>query len=128
MTGLIGLIVFAALTALLWWALQNQLGLGAEAAHGHGEAPDHAAAATTDNLEKIEGIGPAIRKLLSEHGISSFAALANATLADLEKILQAGGSRFKVADAGSWPKQAALAAKGDWAGLKKLQDELTAGR
>lgn len=127
MTGFIGLIVFAALTALLWWALQRQLDLGAEAAHGH-EHTDAHAEPSTDNLEKIEGIGPAIRKLLADNGIATFAALAKANPADLQKILEAGGSRFNVADSGSWPKQAALAAKGDWAGLKKLQKELTAGR
>jgi hypothetical protein len=31
-------------------------------------------------------------------------------------------------DPESWPEQAALAAKGDWDALKKLQDELDGGK
>jgi hypothetical protein len=31
-------------------------------------------------------------------------------------------------DASTWPQQAKLAAKGDWDGLEKLQDELSGGR
>ncbi len=130
---MLGLITFAVLTVVLWWALQNQLDTGLQAAHDHGHS--HAAPAAkplaksaADDLTKIEGIGPAIRKLLAEHGIATFAALAASQPAAIEKILEAGGSRFNVADAGSWPQQAALAAKGDWAGLKKLQDKLTGGR
>lgn len=120
-----GLILFAALTVLLWWALQNQLDTGLQAAHDHGHS---AAPAAADDLTKIEGIGPAINKLLAQNGITTYAALANTNAAAIEKMLEAGGSRFNVADAGSWSQQAALAAKGDWDGLKKLQDKLIGGR
>ncbi len=132
---MLGLIVFAVLTVVLWWALQNQLDTGLQAAHDHGH--NHAAPAAkaaslaksaADDLTKIEGIGPAIRKLLAEHGIATFAALAASKPAAIEKILAAGGKRFNVADASTWPQQATLAAKGDWAALKKLQDKLTGGR
>jgi predicted flap endonuclease-1-like 5' DNA nuclease len=80
-----------------------------------------------DDIEAIEGIGPKIAELLRNNGITTFAQLADAPLDHISKILDAGGSRFKLANPGTWAEQAKLAAKGDWAGFKKLQDELTAG-
>ena len=79
-----------------------------------------------DDLVKIEGIGPKVAKTLSAAGISTFEALANATVEDIQKILSDAG--LKMMDATSWPAQAKLAAAGDWDGLKKMQDELSGGR
>ena len=41
---------------------------------------------------------------------------------------QKGGPDFRVANPGTWPEQAGYCVRNDWAGLKKLQDRLTAGR
>lgn len=79
-----------------------------------------------DNLVKIEGIGPKVSKTLSEAGISTFEALANTSVEDIQKILSDAG--LKMMDATSWPAQAQLAAAGDWDGLKNMQDELSGGR
>jgi large subunit ribosomal protein L21 len=79
-----------------------------------------------DDLVKIEGIGPKVAKTLSAAGISTFEALANAKVEDIQKILTDAG--LKMMDATSWPAQAKLAAEGDWDGLKKMQDELSGGR
>jgi len=79
-----------------------------------------------DDLVKIEGIGPKVAKTLSAAGISTFEALANAKVEDIQKILSDAG--LKMMDATSWPAQAKLAAEGDWDGLKKMQDELSGGR
>lgn len=82
--------------------------------------------AGADDLTKIEGIGPKVSKTLSAAGISTFEALANAKVEDIQNILSEAG--LKMMDATSWPAQAKLAAAGDWDGLKKMQDELSGGR
>jgi large subunit ribosomal protein L21 len=79
-----------------------------------------------DDLVQIEGIGPKVSKTLSEAGISTFEALANTSVEDIQKILSDAG--LKMMDATSWPAQAKLAAAGDWDGLKNMQDELSGGR
>ncbi len=85
-------------------------------------------APAADRLVKIEGIGPKIEALLKEAGIASFADLAKAKVADLKAILGNAGNRYKMHDPTTWPQQAALAAKGDWDKLAKLQDELKGGK
>jgi large subunit ribosomal protein L21 len=79
-----------------------------------------------DDLTKIEGIGPKVSKTLIAAGISTFEALSNATVEDIQKTLTDAGLRMM--DATTWPQQAKLAAQGDWDGLKKLQDDLSGGR
>jgi large subunit ribosomal protein L21 len=79
-----------------------------------------------DDLTTIEGIGPKVAKVLTEAGISTFEALSNAQVEDIEKILTDAGLRMM--DATTWPEQARLAANGDWDALKKLQDKLSGGR
>lgn len=80
----------------------------------------------SDDLTRIEGIGPKVSKTLIAAGISTFEALSNATVGDIQKILTDAGLRMM--DATTWPQQAKLAAQGDWDGLKKLQDDLSGGR
>ncbi len=83
---------------------------------------------TPDDLRKIEGIGPKIAQLLNDAGIYTFTQLAEAEIVLLQQVLIDAGPRFKLADPSSWPEQAALAANGDWEGLKALQDSLDKGR
>jgi len=81
-----------------------------------------------DDLKIIEGIGPKIAELLAADGIDGFAALANASIEQLQAILEKGGSRYKMHDPGTWAQQADLAAKGEWETLKELQDKLKGGK
>ena len=81
-----------------------------------------------DNLKKIEGIGPKIEKLLNAENIFTFDQLAKAKLTVLKNVLTEAGSRFKMHDPSTWAEQAKLAAKGEWAKLEKLQDELDGGK
>ena len=87
-----------------------------------------AAAAHKDKLRKIEGIGPKIEQLFHDNGIYTFRDLAESPVSVLKHVLKEGGARFRLANPGSWPRQAQLAADGDWEALKKLQDELDGGR
>ncbi len=83
--------------------------------------------AAQDDLEIIEGIGPAIAGLLRSAGIVTFRQLAETPIERLDEILTNARLR-RLADPGTWPEQAALAASGRWDELKQLQDTLKGGR
>ncbi len=86
------------------------------------------AAGKPDDLKKIEGVGPAIEKLLNAEGITTFAVMSATAPERIKEILVAAGSRFGFHDPTTWPHQAGLAADGKWDELKKLQDELDGGK
>lgn len=94
---------------------------------GGGARASAAVPAATDNLEVIEGIGPKIAAVLAAKGIASYAALAAASADDLNAILTEAGSRFTLADASTWPQQAALLRDGKMDEFRKLTDELVGG-
>lgn len=85
-----------------------------------------AAPSQPDDLTIIEGIGPKVARLLEGIGITTFQQLAEADLARLREALDGAG--YKYMEPAGWVEQAALAAKGDWDGLKKLQETLKGGR
>ena len=60
-------------------------------------------------------------------GVNSFADLAGKTPADIKAILENAGPRYQMHNPTTWPKQAGLAAKGQWDKLKALQDKLNGG-
>ena len=86
------------------------------------------AAAKKDDLKKIEGIGPKIAQILQGNGIATFEDLGKAKITSLRKFLAEAGPRYKMHEPRTWPKQAKLAAKGEWEKLAKLQDELKGGK
>ncbi|HRO73537.1 MAG TPA: 50S ribosomal protein L27, partial [Saprospiraceae bacterium] len=65
---------------------------------------------------------------LHNAGIQTWKALAATSTEKLQEILTAAGSRFSLADPGTWAQQADLAAQGKWNDLKALQDYLVAGK
>jgi len=80
-----------------------------------------------DDLTRIEGIGPKLQSILNDAGITTFESLADTSGVKLATIVEA--TDFKAPyDPSSWPEQAALAAKGDWAALAELQERLIGGR
>ena len=81
-----------------------------------------------DDLTNIEGIGPAIAKVLNKAGIINYAQLAKTSVSKIQKIMDSGGTRFRMHDPGSWPKQADLLAKGKLKEFKALTDRLKGGR
>ena len=80
-----------------------------------------------NDLTIVEGIGPKINELFHNAGIKTFTQLAAASVPQMRKILDDGGSRFRIANPSTWAQQAALAAANKWAELKKLQDDLSGG-
>lgn len=81
-----------------------------------------------DDLSKIEGIGKQTAVLLVKNNISSFDELSKTTIKKLKDILAEAGSKFKIHNPGTWPKQAKLAATGKWKELEILQATLKAGK
>lgn len=81
-----------------------------------------------DDLKIVEGIGPKIAELFNKAGINTWRQLADSSVDRLREILDAAGSAYQIHDPGTWPNQADLADRGEWDALKKLQDELNAGK
>ena len=80
-----------------------------------------------DNLTKIEGIGPKAAEALTKAGIDSYAKLAKANAEKIKEILTEASSRMAHLDPESWPKQAKMAADGNWDELKDWQDKAKGG-
>ena len=81
-----------------------------------------------NDLKKIEGIGTKIEEILKTNGILTFEQLAQTSTQQLQQLLHKAGSRFKMHQPDSWPKQATLAANGLWKDLQELQQKLNRRR
>ena len=117
----IGLIVLA---LIIWWLFRRVNGMQRTAL---AEPPTSPRKDTReDDLKKIEGIGPKVEQILKQAGIRSYQSLSIADPAEVQSVLKDAG--LQMMNPEGWIEQADLAAKGDWAGLQKLQDELKGGR
>ena len=81
-----------------------------------------------DDLKKIEGIGPKIAEIFNNDGIMTFAQLAETSTEKMQELLDGAGSRYSSHNPGTWAKQAAMAAAGQWDELKAWQDEMNGGK
>lgn len=90
------------------------------------EASAPVVASISDDLTKIEGIGPKIAELFNKKGIHTFADLSGSKVGDLRDILADGG--LSQHDPKTWSKQGTLAKNGKWDELQVLQDELKGGK
>lgn len=78
----------------------------------------------SDDLTKIEGIGPVIAEALVDAGIVSYADLASAQEEEIqEAIKDVRGAH----NSSTWAQQAQLAADDKWDELSDLQDSLDGG-
>lgn len=82
---------------------------------------------SADDLTVIEGVGPKINDLFKKAGLKTFKQVSTATVPQMRKILDDGGSRFRIANPSTWAKQAKLAANNQWKELHKLQNDLSGG-
>jgi len=112
------------LLAAIWWAFRRER--TEKASVEFGERPRNERNVSTDDLTKIEGIGPKVAKVLNQAGIKTFDTLAQADPAEVQKTLNAAG--LQMMNPEGWIEQASLAAKGDWNQLERLQGELKGGR
>ncbi len=81
-----------------------------------------------DDLKIVEGIGPAIEKLLHEASITTYQQLASSNIDDLKKILSDAGARFAIHNPLTWAEQSALAADGKFDELEELKKVLVNGK
>ncbi|MGE5356670.1 MAG: helix-hairpin-helix domain-containing protein [Deltaproteobacteria bacterium] len=81
-----------------------------------------------DDLKAIEGIGPKIEILLHEAGIKTWKVLSETPVERIQEVLDKGGPKFSLADPGTWPKQAKLAAEGRWAEFEEYIEHLNKGK
>ena len=79
-----------------------------------------------DDLEVIEGIGPAMAKALNADGIRTYEALAGSDQARLNAAVQKAGHKF-APSIPTWAKQARYLVDGDQEGFKAYTDYLIAG-
>lgn len=126
----IGTILFFALLILcfliLWWLESRRKPKAASETKAQVVREEPAHPVKPDDLAIVEGIGPKIKQILAQHGISTFTQLAAANVDDLKKILTEAG--LNMTDPTTWPEQARLVAVGDMQGLEKLKDSLKGGR
>jgi hypothetical protein len=80
-----------------------------------------------DELERIEGIGPAMANALRAAGIRTFAALAECDDDTKRAAIKSAGLSFAPSLA-TWSQQARLLADGDEAAFAALTARLVAGR
>lgn len=81
-----------------------------------------------DDLKVVEGIGPKIEGMFKNAGIKTWKALSETSVADCQKVLDGGGTRYQVHDPASWPMQSKMAYEGKWKELLKWQDEHDHGK
>jgi len=82
----------------------------------------------SNDLTIIEGIGPKIAEVLGNSGITSWEKLSDTTRHILRVILDEAGAKFRGHKPKTWPRQARMAANGEWKKLKAYQDVLLGGK
>jgi len=81
-----------------------------------------------DDLTIIEGIGPKIKTLFHNAGITTWYQLSQKTPDQLNEILLKSDLGLQMHDPLTWPEQARLAHNAEWEKLKTWQNELKGGR
>lgn len=81
-----------------------------------------------NDLTVVEGIGPKIQQLLHDKDIKTWLQLSQTSVDALREILSAAGDRYRIHDPKTWPKQAEMAAAGNWDELQEYQDYLDGGK
>lgn len=81
----------------------------------------------SDDLTKIEGVGPKAAEALANAGMGTYSDLAKGDANKIKEVLTEASSRMAHLDTASWPKQAQMAADGKWDELKVWQDNAKGG-
>ncbi len=82
---------------------------------------------TKDDLKKIEGIGPAIEKLLNKEGVHTYWQLAETETIKLTAWMSAAGPLYLNHGENTWAEQAALLRDGKVEEFEKLSKQLIGG-
>lgn len=82
--------------------------------------PATVAVATLEDFTKLDGIDGIVQQALYDAGYQTYSDLQKADPAHLQYIVSNFGDT-SVVNANEWPRQAAFAGRGDWAGLEEYQ-------
>lgn len=85
-------------------------------------------AATDDDFTKIQGIGPKSEQILKQAGVTSYDELSSISPEKIKSILVQADHRYAMYEVTYWPRQAKLAAQGDWEKFKALKHKLGSRR
>ena len=77
-----------------------------------------------DRLQALVGIDDRTVELLNQAGIRTFERLAETSMGELTRLMEAAGPRYALANPLSWAEQAGLFLAEDWVALDNLQGEL----
>ena len=77
-----------------------------------------------DRLQALVGIDDRTVELLNQAGIRTFERLAETSMGELTRLMEAAGPRYALANPLSWAEQAGLFLAEDWVALDELQAEL----
>ena len=77
-----------------------------------------------DCLQALVGIDDRTVELLNQAGIRTFERLAETSMGELTRLMEAAGPRYALANPLSWAEQAGLFLAEDWVALDNLQAEL----
>lgn len=80
-----------------------------------------------DDLEVVDGVGPAIAELLRRIGITTWNELGHTEVSLLRTMLSDAGPQFATHQPDTWPEQARLLAAGQWAEFRAFVDRLDGG-
>ena len=64
-----------------------------------------------DDLTKFTGVGPKLAEILTEGGFTTYASIADASVEDIQKVLEAAGSRYASKNPAPWIEEAKELAK-----------------
>jgi len=128
------IVIFILVLVIVWWLLsratnwseQESQELTTQIIEEETKTVTETPSQESDDLTRIEGIGPKIQGILNEVDIFTFSQLANADIAKLQSLLD--DARLSFSDPKSWPEQAKLASEEKWGVLDELQDKLKGGR
>ena len=76
-----------------------------------------------DRLQALVGIDDRTVELLNQAGIRTFERLAETSMGELTRLMEAAGPRYALANPLSWAEQAGLFLAEDWVALDNLQAE-----
>lgn len=77
-----------------------------------------------DRLQALVGIDDRTVELFNQAGIRTFERLAETSMGELTRLMEAAGPRYALANPLSWAEQAGLFLAEDWVALDNLQAEL----
>lgn len=121
------MVIMLFVSFLLGFLLRNEMNIPNTLKKTHKSKPESIILSAKDDLKVVEGIGPAIEKILNASGIQTYRELASKSVLELKEILKKAGPIYENHGEETWGEQAALLRDGKVMEFKKLTEELVGG-